>query len=234
MARTGASLVLISQSDQVFVTANKLKALTDAPLVAYQTDISSHTELKLVFDSIHEEFKRVDVLVNNAAIMGPTGPMMSNDIEEWARVLQVNILGTVNAIKFVLPGMKALNSGSIINFSGGGAASPSPNFSAYGTSKAAIVRLTETLSEELIGSSIRVNVIAPGANDTDMLACFIQAGGKARTVVTLDKPVNLVLWLASDKSFGISGKFIHVHDEYRTFTPDNVKGELFTLRRIEP
>ena len=234
LGRAGARLALVAQSNAVFAAARQIQAATGAEVVAYRTDISAFEDIAQVVSQVLESFGQIDILVNDAAVMGPTGAMVDNDPQQWARAIQVNVVGPFNVMKCALPGMQRRNSGTIINFSGGGAASPSPNFSAYGCSKAAVVRLTETLAEELKDTAIRVNVIAPGANDTDMLKQFLGAGGKARTVVTMDKPVNLVMFLASDRSIGISGKFIHVYDDYPHFTAGMLAGDLFTLRRVEP
>ena len=233
-AKAGATLVAISQSDKVFSAAQEIGQDSGATVDAHQVDMCDFQGVAKVFDKIIQQFGRIDVLVNDAAIMGPTGPLESNEPAEWAKVIQVNLVGPFNAMKVVIPHMKRARAGSIINFSGGGAASPSPNFSAYGCSKAAVVRLTETVAQETRDFNIRVNVVAPGAIETDMLRTFFAGGGKARTVATIDKPVNLVLFLASDASRHLSGKFIHVFDNYLNFKEANLAEDMYTMRRVEP
>ena len=114
------------------------------------------------------------MLVNNAAITGPVGPLETNDWDEWTQTLQTNLFGTVLMCRAVLPGMRERGYGKIINLSGGGGTGPRPNFSAYATAKAGVVRFTETLAREVEG--IDVNAIAPGALNTRMRDDVLDAG----------------------------------------------------------
>ena len=233
-AKAGATLVAVSQSDKIFSAAQTIAQSTGATVDAHRVDMGHFVDVAKMTSQVIQKFGKIDILINDAAIMGPTGPLETNDPTEWAKVLQVNVVGPFNAMRAVIPHMKMALAGSIINFSGGGAASPSPNFSAYGCSKAAVVRLTETVAEELREFNIRANVIAPGAIATDMLQTFFAGGGKARTVATIDKPVDLVLFLASDTSKHVSGKFIHVFDDYLGFQGADLAGNMYTMRRVEP
>jgi len=199
----------------------------------FNLDVSDPSAVEQLFIRISEITKEVHVLINAAAILGPSGLFCDNDPFQWFETFKINVFGTFNMMKFVIPLMSSGQGGSIINFSGGGAASPSPDFSAYGASKAAIVRLTETTAAEISNRNIRINVIAPGANKTRMLDQFINSGGKPQTVVTIDKPVELVHFLSSTISNHISGKFIHVLDDYRSFSEDINHKSIYTLRRIE-
>jgi NAD(P)-dependent dehydrogenase (short-subunit alcohol dehydrogenase family) len=141
--------------------------------------------------------------------------------------------------------------GKIINMSGGGAAYPRPRFSAYSASKAAVVRLTETLSEEVKEFNIQVNAIAPGAVNTRMLEQVLvagqDAGEKALTEakrqkeaggVPLDVPATLAVFLASDDSNGMTGRLISaVWDDWQGMAkriPDILSSDMYTLRRISP
>src|SRR3989449_8579553 len=126
-----------------------------------------------------EEFGRVDVLVNAAGIYGPIGPLVENDLEEWVQAVQINLLGAVFCMHACLPHMLARGKGVVINFSGGGAVAPFPRFSAYSASKAAVVRLTETVAEEVKDSGVRINAIAPGAVNTRLLDQILAAQDRA-------------------------------------------------------
>jgi NAD(P)-dependent dehydrogenase (short-subunit alcohol dehydrogenase family) len=234
LTEVGAIVIMASQTDKIFEAAKNISKKNLAIIAPHVVDVGEYAEVLKLVESSVKEFGKIDALINCAAIMGSTGPLEENDPLEWAKTINVNLIGAFNLMKAVIMQMKMQGFGSIVNFSGGGAASPSPNFSAYGCSKAAVVRLTETVAQELADTSIKVNVIAPGANDTDMYKIFVRAGGVARTVVTIDKPVTLALFLASNKSRGITGKFIHVFDDYLNFIPSEIGGELFTLRRVEP
>lgn len=217
--------------DPVFI--NETNSQSTSENYFFNLDISDPSAVETFFIRVREITKEVHVLINAAAVLGPSGLFCDNDPIQWFETFKINVLGTFNMMKFVLPLMSSTRGGSIINFSGGGAASPSPSFSAYGASKAAVVRLTETAAAEMSKKNIRINVIAPGANKTRMLDQFINSGGKPQTVVTIDKPVELVQFLSSAISHHISGKFIHVLDDYRSFTKDVNHTSLYTLRRIE-
>ena len=114
------------------------------------------------------------------------------------------------------------------SFAGGGAGYGYPLL-AYGTSKAAIVRMCETMAMELDahGIAIDVNIVAPGANETDMLAAVRAAGGEVRTTVPFSKPVALCRWLVSPESDGISGRFLHVNDDYRGLLPGHYRRRIY-------
>src|SRR5579862_102194 len=109
----------------------------------------------------NQSFGRVDILVNNSGMQGAIGRLVDNDPALWIQTLHVNLVGTFLCSRAVLPGMIERRSGKIINLSGGGATAPRPHFSAYAASKAAVVRLTECLAEEVCEYNVQVNAIAP-------------------------------------------------------------------------
>ena len=121
----------------------------------------------------------LDILVNNAGVYGPMGPIEENDWEAWVRAIQINLFGTVLMSRAVIPIFRGQNYGKIINLSGGGATAPLPRMSSYAASKAAVVRLTETLAEELRDAHVDVNAIAPGALNTRLLDEVLAAGPSA-------------------------------------------------------
>jgi len=192
---------------------------------------------------------QIDVLVNNVGIQPPIGPFASADIAGWKKNIEVNLFGAVNMTRAVLSDMVARKKGKVINLAGGGATSPRPNFSAYAVSKTAIVRFTETLAMELKEYNIDVNAISPGAVNTKMLEEVLSAGGLAgieageaekRKIVGGDSPelaADLVCFLASDESDGITGKLISARwDQWKEEpfqTKLRVDKDFATLRRID-
>ena len=117
-----------------------------------------------------------DILVNNAGVYGPKGPSEEVDWDDWKQAVEVNLFGVMLPCRAVIPYFKQAGRGKIINLSGGGATAPLPRLSAYAVSKAAVVRLTETLAEELRADHIDVNAIAPGALNTRLLDEVLAAG----------------------------------------------------------
>lgn len=248
-AREGADVVVVSRTpSEVKETAAQIGALGRHAL-ALRVDVSRVQDVENMVASATEEFGRIDVLVNNAGILGPVGPLVENDVKHWIETIKVNLIGTFLCCKAVLPVMIAQRKGKIINLSGGGAAYPNPRFSAYATSKAAVVRLTDTLAEELTEFNIQVNAIAPGAINTgiqeEILAAGEVAGEKtlaeARKVretggTHLNVPAALAVFLASEESKGLTGKLISaVWDDWQNLgkrVSEIVSTDLYTLRRV--
>jgi 3-oxoacyl-[acyl-carrier protein] reductase len=185
----------------------------------------------------------VDVLVNCAGIYGPIGSMAFADLKEWQKTIEVNLILTVQMCQLVLPAMIQRNYGKIINISGGGATRGRPNFSAYATSKAAVVRFTETLAEEVTRYHIDVNAVAPGMMRTAMTDKVLAAGpelageeeyNQATTCENgPEKAAQLIAFLASHASDGITGRLISVHDQWEGLTAQSFERypDRYKLRR---
>jgi NAD(P)-dependent dehydrogenase (short-subunit alcohol dehydrogenase family) len=205
----------------------------------------------LVGDAL-ERFSRIDVLVNNAGIYGPKGPTEDVDWDEWEHAVRVNLFGSVLCSRAVLSHFRANGYGKIIQLSGGGATSPLPRLSAYAASKAAVVRFAETLAEELRGTGIDVNAVAPGALNTRLLDEVLEAGAervghsfyeraleqRSSGGTPLDLAARLAVFLGSGESDGITGKLISAPwdpwEELPSHVEDLRSTDVYTLRRIVP
>ena len=165
----------------------------------------------------------LDAIIHCAAIMG----------FDDRRTFDVNCWGTVNVLETMRPVMVKQGFGSIILFSGGGACYGTPGFAAYGASKTAVVRLAETYALELGPHGVRVNAVAPGWQDTNMGRQFKAMGGKVRTEGTLPEVWELVRWLLSDESRHVTGRLVHIRDDYRNW-PNPLPDDWAKLRRVEP
>ncbi len=247
--RNGAKMVISSRSsDELEYTTSELSDFGE--IHSIRADVSSRQDVVALLDYTLKLYEKIDVLVNAAAIQGPIGPLAEIDIEHWIICVHIDLVGTALCCKAVLPIMQQQNSGKIINFSGGGATSARPNFTAYACSKAAVARFTETLASEVAQYNIDVNAIAPGIVKTRMLQEVALAGEKAGTkeMSQIKKAIreggnspqlaaDLALFLASEESNGITGRLISaVWDDWRTpdFRDrllDNLC--LYTLRRID-
>jgi NAD(P)-dependent dehydrogenase (short-subunit alcohol dehydrogenase family) len=199
-----------------------------------------------------DEFPSLDILVNNAGVYGPKGDLEKTNWQEWVDAIHINLLGTVYPCRSVLPSLKERRYGKIINLSGGGATAPLPRLSAYATSKAAVVRFTETLAEETKEFRIDVNAIAPGALNTRLLDEVLNAGPervgteffekakkqKAGGGSSLENAASLCVFLASSASDGITGKLISaVWDPWKDlprYREELKNSDIYTLRRIIP
>jgi NAD(P)-dependent dehydrogenase (short-subunit alcohol dehydrogenase family) len=213
-------------------------------------DVSDEQQANELAATALRELGGCDVLVNNAGVLGPVGPLEEVPWSEWKRAVEIDLHGTVLPCRAFIPLMKRQARGKIINLSGGGATTPRPFFSAYAAAKTAVVRVTEILAEELQPFHIDVNAIAPGALHTrlteqglaggpdkmgqpaydDMLR-VTQGGGDSP-----EQAVALALFLASSESDGISGRLISARwDAWRELAARRDElGDIYTLRRIVP
>ncbi len=248
-ASEGATVVLLARTaSELNETAAHISKL-GGKSYAFVCDIESEKNVASTLSSVKQKCGHVDVLVNNAGIQLPIGAFADVDISEWKKNVKVNLFGTIHVTAGLLPDMIARKKGKIINLSGGGSTSPRPNFSAYAVSKTSVVRFTETLAAELRRFNIDVNAISPGAVNTKMLDEVLTAGPRAgkeardaekRKATGGDDPqlaAELVCFLASDESDGITGKLISARwDPWESadFQADlRQESDLATLRRID-
>ena len=176
-------------------------------------------------------YPRLDGLVNAAGVLGPVSLFADCDFAEWKKTIEVNLVGSAAACHFAIPRLLKSRRGKIVNFSGGGAAGVRQRHTAYAASKAAVVRLTETIAAEY--PQIDANSIAPGAHKTGIWATEVY-DKEPQKWADKGRFCDTVSFLLSEKSDHISGKLIHIYDKWEEFKPDITNGELYTLRRIEP
>ena len=244
-AAAGARVGLLARSKAELDLAKLEIEHAGGTALRFRADVRDLEQICAAVDRMRVHFGSVDILIAAAAIQGPIGPLVDAKPQAWAETVHVNLMGVMHACQAVLPHMIERRSGKIIVISGGGAASARPNFSAYAASKAAVVRLVETLAEEVRDQNIQVNCMAPGGTYTSMTDEIIDAGLAAGQKEIEDaqnvrltggvapaKQVELALFLASDRSNHISGKLIHVSDDWKRMRDSNMHPEAFTLRRV--
>jgi len=219
-AKEGAQLFLISRTESELKTTLEIVKNYNNNSSYYVLDISDESSTKNIISSILKDNGNIDILINNAGVQLPIGQFYLNDLGEWKKNIEVNLFGMANVTYYTVQEMIKTKKGKVINLSGGGSTSPRANFSAYGVSKTAVVRFTETLAVELKKFNIDVNAVSPGAINTRMLDEVITSkelsgveyqealrrknngGGDPITAA------RLICYLASDLSDGISGKLI--------------------------
>ncbi|MBA2450933.1 MAG: SDR family oxidoreductase [Chloroflexi bacterium] len=254
--REGAHVVLAARDAEALRgVASELAAKRPMPeqqVLAEPTDVSRAEEVERLVGRTVDALGRLDILVCNAGVYGPTGAIEVVDWGEWVRAVEINLFGTVLCCRAVLPIMQRQGSGKIVTLSGGGATAPLPRISAYAASKAAVVRFTETLAKEVENTGIDVNAVAPGALNTRLLDEILEAGPeqvgaafyeralrqKTEGGTPLDVGAELVTFLASSESDGISGRLISaVWDDWRDLPKQRERlapSDVYTLRRIVP
>ena len=249
----GADIFICSRDPVALDQAQKQLAgfSGTARVIAHAADVSKPDAVKGLVDAAVSAFPNLSILVNNAGIYGPKGPIEDNDWTEWVRAIEINLFGSVLAARAVIPHLRAHGGGKIIQISGGGATSPLAGLSSYAASKAAVVRFAETLALELRADNVDVNSIAPGALNTRMLDEVLAAGPEKVGVAFYEraqaqqrsggtppeKGAELAVWLASAASDGISGKLISAVWDPWADLPEHradLDSDVYTLRRIVP
>ena len=251
LARQGAHIVAASRTQAEIEGTVASIGTGGSDAIASLTDVASARDVDEMVRAALNRFGRIDILVNNAGTFGPIGPVQTNDSAAWVHTVMVNLVGTFLCTRAVLAGMVERQRGKIINLSGGGAASPRPNFTAYAASKAAIIRFTESVAKEVAVYGVQVNAMAPGPVFTRLTESILQAGEAAGAEAlqgayrqrrsgnpSLPEAVALAVFLASDESNDLSGRFISaVWDDWRAI-PSQIErvmsSDLYTLRRIVP
>ena len=173
----GAQVFLCDVNQKLINKISKNKKYKNK-IFAYECDASNENEVIDFFSKILKKTKKIDALINNVGIAGPTGTLEKIDSEEWKRTLQVNVVSHFYFTKQAIPMIKKNKKGSIINLSSGAGIMGFPLRSPYSASKWAIVGLTKTLAMELGKFNIRVNAICPGTIKGDRMKRVVKDKAK--------------------------------------------------------
>jgi len=219
LAEAGANVVIADVLDG----QNVAKQITDAggKAISNHTDISDEASVAEMMQATENAFGGVDILVNNAALFGtlPPTPLADIDLDEWDRVMRVNVRGVWQCAKAVMPGMDKRGGGSIINIATNRIFKGFPNLLHYDASKGAVLAMTKAMAAELGPKNIRVNAIAPGLTMSENVKAKdgIENRNKAvvsgRALARSQEPrdlVGAVLFFCGDDSAFISGQSLIV------------------------
>ena len=221
LAREGANVIV---NDVDIQTAEKVAKEINSmgqQALAIQVDISDSKEVNQMVQLVIKKFKRVDILVNNAAIIR-RGTIEDLSEEDWDRVMDVNLKGAFNCAKAVVGTMKKQRYGKIVNISSiTGKVGDLASAPCYGASKAGMTCLAKSLARELASYNINVNVVAPHAIETDMSKEWSEE--KRKNIIAniplgrMGKPEDIaeaVAFLVSDKAKFITGEVLDVNGGY--------------------
>jgi NAD(P)-dependent dehydrogenase (short-subunit alcohol dehydrogenase family) len=225
LAGSGMRVAAVARSaDQVGETVRLIEEAGGTAL-ALAADISDPAQVAGTARTVRERLGEVDLLVNNAGSSGPIGPGWEVDRGEWWRCFEVNVRGAFLCCGETVPGMVARGSGRIVNVASGAGTIGIPYISAYVSSKAALIRFSETLGAELKSAGVRVFSIQPGTVRTAMAEQVLRSPEKMRWMpwfqkifdagedVSTDPATALVLYLASGAADELSGRFFIVPDD---------------------
>jgi NAD(P)-dependent dehydrogenase (short-subunit alcohol dehydrogenase family) len=244
-ARAGARVGLLARSKAELDLAKLEIEHSGGVALTIRADVRDYEHLCAGVDRMRLRFGGVHVLVAAAAVQGPIGPLVETKPKAWQETIEVNLVGVMNACLAVLPGMVERRSGKIIVLTGGGTSYPRPYFSAYAASKAALARFVESVAEEVREHNVQINCMSPGGAYTHMTDEILHAGRRAGPKemedaekirltggVSPDEQIGLALFLASENSNHVSGKLVHVNDNWRKLEGSDMSPDAFTLRRV--
>jgi 3-oxoacyl-[acyl-carrier protein] reductase len=247
----GAMAVICSRNTDEINKAIKEVDPSGERSLGLKVDVSNILQVESLIAKAIKKFGKIDVLVNNAGIYGPIGLLETNYIDDWQQTMNINLMGTVNCCRAVLPFMKKNKSGKIINLAGAGVGGTKPlaRFTAYFTSKMAVAGFTEALAKEVLTDNIQVNCIAPGGVNTYFTEWLLingeeKAGSEMYNQALKQKEsggddpdlaAKMVMFLSSTKSDHITGKIISAKwDLIEVMSnKNNIKNNLYNLRRID-
>jgi NAD(P)-dependent dehydrogenase (short-subunit alcohol dehydrogenase family) len=216
-AREGAQIVVSGRHDEEGkkLVAEIRKLGTEAEFV--RSDVRHEEDVRSLVDKIMERFGRLDVAVNNAGTEGKPGPVTEQSAESYAATFDTNVLGTLLSMKHELRVMEAQGHGSIVNLSSTMGSKAAPGASMYTASKHAVEGLTKSAALEAAAFGVRVNAVAPGPIETEMLNRFtgnadrktdLIAGVPLKRAGTPEEIAQTIVFLASDKASFITGHII--------------------------
>jgi NAD(P)-dependent dehydrogenase (short-subunit alcohol dehydrogenase family) len=231
--RQGANVVIAARStEKLAQVEEQLRAMKTRPL-AVSTDIGVEQSVQDMVDVVAESYGGVDILVNNAAIAGPTAMIPDIETDEWRAAVDINLSGTFYCCKYVSQLMREARSGNIITLSSVAGRTAYPLRASYAVTRWGVIGLSHTLAAELGPMGIRVNAVVPGPIEGDRSSRVFEARAAAENTdvesmkqfFTKDIPIgrmpteqevaNCVLYLASEQSVGIHGQAIPVDGGFR-------------------
>jgi len=223
LAKENCDVLITYQKDKVSadITVDMLKSLGRKAL-SLQIEMSDPTVGVTICSHALKEFGKIDILINNAGIGSPKRFIVDSEEADWYRTIDTNLNGIFRTIKAIVPHMRSRKTGNIVNISSNVTRRLAPNFGPYAVSKAGLEALTQVLAKEEARNGIRVNAIAPGFIDTDLLqTAFDEVGIEKAEALLHSIPLkrlgmpseiaDMVAVLASNVSSYVTGQIIYVN-----------------------
>ena len=243
LARAGAAVALVSRtSTEIEATAEVIREGGGTAL-AVTGDVADRASVRAAVDAVAGALGPVDVLVNNAGSNTAIGPAADLDADQWWSDVTTNLLGPFLFAQAVLPAMAERGAGRIVNIVSDQASGRGEFTSAYASSKAALVRLTEALADEYRSVGIVVFALSPGSVPTRLSLGVIESDAARRwlpdlgsrlSYVDIEQPAQAAVFLASGRADGLTGRFFHVRDDVVALAARSgeiVEHDLYQLRK---
>ena len=212
LGREGAAISLAARTAAEIKTVAREVRELGAQALPVVTDITREEDVARLVQRTLDAFGRIDVLVNNAGIGIPARDVVDLGLDEWARILQVNLTGPFLCARAVLPTMIRQRSGKIINLASLGGHVGVAGNSAYGASKAGLLLFTRCLAAEVKRYGIDVNAVSPSGTDTQLLREIGRAEGRTN-LMRPEEIANTILFLASPESSAVTGTVIEAYGQ---------------------
>ena len=223
-ARKGIRLALADiDMNKLAETEQQIKAI-GGEAISIKTNVADPKAVQAMVEKTIQAYGRLDYAFNNAGIEGDQNLTADCSIENWQRVININLNGVFYCMKYEIPEILKHKGGAIVNMSSIAGYVGFPNIAAYTASKHGVIGLTQTSALEYAQSGIRVNAVCPGIINTEMIERFTQGNKEALDGMTQMEPIgrlgepeevaNAVVWLCSDEASYITGHALPIDGGY--------------------
>lgn len=245
-ARLGARVGLVGRNKAELDLAHLEIEQAGGSALRIRADVTDMEQMTVAVDRARVAFgSTADVLICAAGVPGPLEPFLDAPMKDWKEVLQVNLIGVVHACRAVLPSMIERRSGKILALVCEADHAPKLGFSAYAASKVAVVRFIETIAAEMLHHNIQANCFDPGPAYTTLTdeiigaedrleAAVIRAAKETRRTggASPEAQLDHAAFLISEQSNHITGKLVHVTDDWKKWSNTSLRADALTLRRV--
>ncbi len=219
LGKAGATLVLTARSAAEIDSVAQAITRDGGSATAIPCDVSDWNAVQRLVAATQQRYGKIDALINNAGVIEPIAVTAESDPAEWARSIQINLIGAYYVIRAVLPSMLAAGGGTIVNVSSGAALNPLLGWSAYCSGKAGLAMLTREIALEHAAQGIRVFGFQPGTTDTEMQV-IIRASGinpiskiPRENLTPVAHPAAAIVYLCTSAADDLAGKEFSLRDE---------------------
>ena len=223
-ASSGANLFLIDKDETELNIAKETNEIKNSVSQTYAGDITNFEEIESTINSIIQNYSNIDIFVNNAGIAGPSFKTWEYPQKDWKSVVDIDLNGTFNCCKAVVPFMIKQNYGRIVNIASIAGKEGNPNASAYSAAKAGVIALTKSLGKELAEYNIAVNCVTPAAAKTrifDQISQehidYMSSKIPRKRFVLVDELASMVSWLASEENSFTTGAVFDISGGRATY-----------------